>query len=320
MPSGRTAIPNKKPLIESGLFYLPPKYVKISLVERENLTRFAWLSIAAAVVTIVLKTAAYFFTGSVGLLSDALESLINLAAAIVALLTLRIAAAPADEEHAFGHDKAEYFSSGIEGTLIFIAALSIAYTAIQRLLAPQPLEQLGIGLIVSMAATAVNFIVARILIRAGKDHHSLVLEADGHHLMTDVWTSIGVVAGVGLVSLTGWLRLDPIVAILVAVNIVWTGFGLIKRSVLGLMDTAVEPEIQNMAEEVLKKYVEKECIAYENFRSRQSGMKKFFYVDIQFPSGWTIYRVHSIADQIEVEIQEKIPNSTVFSHLEPLDK
>jgi cation diffusion facilitator family transporter len=289
-------------------------------MERENLTRFAWLSIAAAVVTIALKAAAYYFTGSVGLLSDALESLINLAAAIVALFTLKIAAAPADEEHAFGHDKAEYFSSGIEGTLIFIAALSIAYTALNRFFEPQPIEQIGVGLLVSGAATAVNLIVGLVLIRAGKNHHSLVLEADGHHLLTDVWTSVGVVIGVGLVNLTGWLRLDPLVAILVAVNIVWTGYGLIKRSVLGLMDTAVAPETQNVAEEVLKKYVARDGIAYENFRSRQSGMKKFFYVDIQFPSGWTIYRVHSIADRIEVEINEKIPNSIVFSHLEPLEK
>jgi cation diffusion facilitator family transporter len=289
-------------------------------MERENLTRFAWLSIAAAIVTIALKSAAYWFTGSVGLLSDALESLINLAAAIVALFTLKIAAQPADEDHAFGHDKAEYFSSGIEGTLIFIAALSIIYAAVGRLLAPQPLEQLGIGLIVSGIATAVNFAVAGILIRTGKTHHSLVLEADGHHLMTDVWTSIGVIIGVGLVNLTGWLRLDPIVAILVAVNIIWTGFSLIKRSVLGLMDTVVAPDIQFSAEQVLKKYAEKEGITYENFRSRQSGMKKFFYVDIQFPNDWTIHHVHEIADRIEVEIARKIPNSTIFSHLEPFDR
>lgn len=289
-------------------------------MERENLTRFAWLSIAAAIITITLKAAAYYFTGSVGLLSDALESLINLAAAIVALFTLKIAAAPADEEHAFGHDKAEYFSSGIEGTLIFLAALSIAYAAFNRLLAPQPLEQLGIGLLVSGIATAVNLAVALVLIRVGKQHHSLVLEADGHHLMTDVWTSVGVVIGVALVSLTGWLRLDPIVAILVAVNIVWTGYSLIKRSILGLMDTAAAPEIQNLAEQVLKTYAEREGITYENFRSRQSGMKKFFYVDIQFPNDWTIYKVHSIADRIEVEIGEKIPNATVFSHLEPFDQ
>lgn len=289
-------------------------------MERENLTKFAWLSIAAAVVTISLKTAAYYFTGSVGLLSDALESLINLAAAIVALFTLKIAASPADEEHAFGHDKAEYFSSGIEGSLIFIAAVSIAYTAFQRLISPQPLEQLSIGLIVSGVATVVNFAVAGILIRTGKKHHSLVLEADGHHLMTDVWTSIGVIIGVGLVSLTGWLRLDPIIAILVAINIVWTGFSLIKRSVLGLMDTAVAPELQNLAEAILKKRAEKEGITFDNFRSRQSGMKKFFYFDMQFPNAWTIQKVHKIADEIEIEIQEKIPNSTVFSHLEPFDK
>ena len=289
-------------------------------MQRENLTRFAWLSIAAAVVTIALKAAAYYFTGSVGLLSDALDSLINLAAAIVALFTLKIAAAPADDEHAFGHDKAEYFSSGIEGTLIFLAALSIAYAALNRFFNPQPLEQLGVGLMVSGIATAVNLAVALILLRAGKKHHSLVLEADGHHLMTDVWTSVGVVVGVALVSLTGWLRLDPLIAILVAVNIVWTGYSLIKRSVLGLMDTAVAPEILNQAEEVLKKYAEKDGITFENFRSRQSGMKKFFYVDIQFPNDWTIYKVHAIADRIEVEIGEKIPNSIVFSHLEPFDR
>ncbi len=293
---------------------------KILAMERENLSRFAWLSIAAAVTTIILKTAAYYFTGSVGLLSDALESLINLAAAVVALLTLRIAAQPADEEHAFGHDKAEYFSSGIEGTLIFIAAIGIAYTAIQRLLAPQPLEQLGIGLVVSGLATAVNLFVALILLRAGKKHHSLILEADGHHLMTDVWTSVGVVVGVGLVNLTGWLRLDPLVAILVAVNITWTGYNLIKRSVLGLMDTAVASEIQNIAERILANHAETDGITFENFRSRQSGMKKFFYVDIQFPNDWTIHKVHSIADRIEIEITEKIPNSTVFTHLEPFDR
>jgi cation diffusion facilitator family transporter len=288
-------------------------------MERENLSRFAWLSIAAALVTITLKTIAWYFTGSVGLLSDALESLINLAAAVIALWMLKVSAQPADEEHAFGHDKAEYFSSGSEGTLIFIAALGIAYTAIQRLFAPQPLEQLGIGLLVSGVATAVNLFVALILMKAGKKHHSLILEADGHHLMTDVWTSVGVVVGVGLVNLTGWLRLDPIVALLVAVNITWTGYSLIKRSVLGLMDTAVAPEILGIAERVLTDHAETGGITFRNLRSRQSGMKKFFYVDILFPNDWTIYKVHSIADRIELEIAEKIPNSTVFTHLEPFN-
>lgn len=293
---------------------------KILSMERENLSRFAWLSILAAVITITLKSVAYYFTGSVGLLSDALESLINLAAAIIALWMLKISAQPADEEHAFGHDKAEYFSSGIEGTLIFIAAVGIAYTAIQRLFEPQPLEQLGFGLVVSGVATAVNLFVAKILLRAGKNHHSLILEADGHHLMTDVWTSVGVVIGVGLVNLTGWLRLDAIVAILVALNITRTGYNLIKRSVLGLMDTAVAPEIQSIAEKVLANHTEKDGITFQNLRSRQAGMKKFFYVDILFPNDWTIHKVHEIADNIEVEIADKIPNSTVFTHLEPLEK
>lgn len=289
-------------------------------VNNASLTKFAWLSIAAAVATIALKAAAYWFTGSVGLLSDALESLINLAAAIVALITLKIAARPADEDHEFGHDKAEYFSSGIEGALILIAAVSIGYAAIQRLLEPQPLEQVGIGLIVSGVATIINFAVAGVLIRTGKTHHSLVLEADGHHLMTDVWTSIGVIVGVGLVSLTGWLTLDPIIAILVAINILWTGFSLIKRSVLGLMDTVVAPEIAEIAEGILRRHAAAEGIRYENFRSRQAGMKKFFYVDIQFPDEWTIKHVHEIADRIENEIAEAVPNSTTFSHLEPFDK
>lgn len=289
-------------------------------MQKDNLTRFAWLSIAAAIVTITLKSAAYWFTGSVGLLSDALESFINLAAAIVALFALKIAAQPADEEHAFGHDKVEYFSSGIEGTLIFIASLSIAYAAFGRLMSPQPLEQVGIGLIVSGVATAVNLIVGGLLIRTGKKHHSLVLEADGHHLMTDVWTSVGVIVGVGLVNLTGWLRLDPIVAILVAVNILWTGFSLIKRSVLGLMDTAVDVKIAAQAEAVLKQYVASDGITYENFRSRQSGTKKFFYVDMQFPDDWTIFHVHEIADKIELEIAEVVPHATVFTHLEPFSK
>lgn len=289
-------------------------------VNNASLTKFAWLSIAAAVATIALKAAAYWFTGSVGLLSDALESLINLAAAIVALITLKIAARPADEDHEFGHDKAEYFSSGIEGSLIFLAAISIGYAAVIRLLEPQPLEQVGVGLFVSGVATVINFAVAGVLIRVGKTHHSLVLEADGHHLMTDVWTSVGVIVGVALVGLTGWITLDPIIAILVAVNILWTGFSLIKRSVLGLMDTVVAPEIAEIAEGILRRHAAAEGIRYENFRSRQAGMKKFFYVDIQFPDEWTIKHVHEIADRIENEIAEAVPNSTTFSHLEPFDK
>jgi cation diffusion facilitator family transporter len=203
-----------------------------------SLTRYAWLSIAAALLTIALKAVAYYLTGSVGLLSDAMESVVNLAGALMALAMLTIAARPADEAHAYGHGKAEYFSSGVEGSLILIAAVSIGYTAVQRLLAPQPLEQLGVGLAVSVVASLINLGVALVLRRVGKQHRSITLEADAHHLLTDVWTSVGVLLGVALVGLTGWLWLDPVVALLVAANIVWAGLGILRRSVAGLMDPA----------------------------------------------------------------------------------
>ena len=208
-------------------------------MESANLTRFAWLSIGAAILTIALKTTAYWLTDSVGLLSDALESLVNLVAAIMALAMLTIAARPADEMHAFGYGKAEYFSSGLEGALILLAAASIAWTAVPRLFAPQPLEHIGIGLGISVLALAINFAVARVLMNAGKEYRSITLEADAHHLMTDVWTSAGVVLGVGAVALTGWVRLDPIIALIVAANILRIGWRLLGRSVRGLMDTTL---------------------------------------------------------------------------------
>ncbi|MGI9035504.1 MAG: cation diffusion facilitator family transporter [Pyrinomonadaceae bacterium] len=287
--------------------------------KQKNLTRYARLSIGAAIFTISFKGTAYFYTGSVGLLSDALESLINLAAAIVALLIINVAAQPPDEDHSFGHDKAEYFSSGIEGTLIFIAALSIGYAAILRIFEPQPLEHLAIGLIISSVATVVNLFVGRLLIQAGRQHHSIVLEADGKHLMTDVWTSVGVILGVLAVSLTGWTRLDPIIALVVAVNITWTGFQLIRRSVSGLMDTAIEPEIQETVMRILERYVAKEKIAYHALRTRQAGARKFIYVHILVPDEWTVQKGHDLIDKIETEICRAIPESAVFSHLEPLE-
>ena len=287
---------------------------------RTGASKFAALSIAAALATIALKTLAWWLTGSVGLLSDAIEGTINLAGATVALAMISVAARPPDEDHAYGYSKAEYFSSGLEGTLIVIAAIAIGIAAVDRLITPRPLENVGPGLVVSAAASLINYLVARRLYRAGDHYRSIALEADARHLMTDVWTSAGVIAGVAAVWVTGWLRLDPLIAILVALNIVWTGYSLIKRSVLGLMDTAVAPEIQDQAEEILKKYAAQDGITFENFRSRQSGVKKFFYVDIQFPNDWTIYKVHAIADRIEKEIGEKIPNSIVFSHLEPFEQ
>jgi cation diffusion facilitator family transporter len=257
-------------------------------------------------------------TGSVGLLSDALESIINLAAAVIALWVLHVAAQPPDEDHMFGHGKVEYFSSGIEGALIFLAAISIGYAAVERLFNPQPIEQLGLGLAISLAATAINLFVARVLLRAGRDHHSIVLEADGHHLMTDVWTSVGVVVGVGAVSLTGWLMLDSIVAIAVALNILWSGWSLIKRSVLGLIDTALPDEANQRIVSVLDTYAKRETIEYHALRTRQSGSQKFIYVHILVPGDWTVQRGHDLVENLEESIEHEIENSSVFTHLEPI--
>lgn len=270
-------------------------------------------------MTIGLKTAAYFYTNSIGLLSDALESVINLIAAVVALLMIKIAIQPPDDDHAFGHDKAEYFASGIEGTLIFIAAFGIAWTAIPKLFNPPPIENVGIGLIVSIAASLINLIVGVFLIKIGKQNHSIVLEADGRHLLTDVWTSIGVVLGVVLVGFTNWLILDPIIALIVALNIVWTGFQLIKRSALGLMDTASSPETCEKIQNILDNYVKNQGIDYHALRTRQSGAKNFISVHILVPDEWTVQKGHDLTEEIEMEILKAVPESTVFTHLEPLE-
>ncbi len=292
---------------------------KLKKMKRENLSRYVWLSVLAAVLTITLKAAAYFFTGSIGLLSDALESVINLVAALIALLIIKIAAQPPDDDHAFGHDKAEYFSSGIEGMLIFFAAFGIFYSAVPRLFAPQPLERIGIGLSITLVATLINLIVGLILIRAGRQHHSIILEADGRHLLTDVWTSVGVVLGVIVVGLTGWFALDPIIALLVALNILWTGFQLIRRSALGLMDTAVSSETQEKIEEILNGYIKEKQIDYHALRTRQSGARKFISVHILVPDDWTVQKGHDLTEEIEDEIRQAVPESTVFTHLEPLE-
>jgi cation diffusion facilitator family transporter len=223
-------------------------------MNQPSLTRYAWLSIGAAVVTIGLKLAAYLLTGSVGLLSDAIESLVNLIGAVVALAMLTIAAQPPDEEHAYGHSKAEYFSSGVEGTLIVIAAISITVAAWERLISPQPIEDVGLGLTITVVASLINLVVARILLRAGRQHSSIALEADGRHLMTDVWTSVGVVLGVAVVALTGWLRVDAIIALLVAANIIREGWHLLKRTVSGLMDAALSIDEQDAVRAVLAQY------------------------------------------------------------------
>jgi cation diffusion facilitator family transporter len=285
---------------------------------RSSLTRYAWLSIGAAVTTIALKTTAYFLTGSVGLLSDALESGVNLVGAMMALAMLTIAARPADEDHTYGHSKAEYFSSGVEGTLILIAAVSIVATAIPRLISPKPIEQLGLGLGISVAASLVNLIVARILLKAGKHHNSITLEADAQHLMTDVWTSVGVLAGVGLVALTGWERLDPIVAFIVAANIVWSGIHIVRKSALGLMDTALPMKEQAILKSILEKYTQN-GVEYHALRSRQSGSRQFVSFHVLVPGKWTVQRGHRLLESIEADIRRAIPSVTVFTHLESLN-
>jgi len=289
-----------------------------SSIDRSSLTRFAWLSIAAAVVTIALKTGAYLLTGSVGLLSDALESSVNLAGALMALAMLTVAARPADEEHAYGHGKAEYFSSGVEGTLILIAAAGIGVAAVQRLLVPRPLEQLGFGLGITVVAALLNLAVALVLLKAGKRHHSVTLNANAHHLLTDVWTSVGVVVGVGTVALTGWERLDPLVALVVAGNIVWAGVRIVRTSVLGLMDTALSAECQGTIQGILESHRE-DGVEYHELRTRQSGARQFVSLHVIVPGTWTVARGHELLERIESDLCRELQNATVLTHLESFE-
>jgi len=286
---------------------------------RASLTRFAWLSIGAALVTILLKTGAYFLTGSVGLLSDAIESLVNLAGAIMALLMLIIAARPADEDHVYGHSKAEYFASVTEGVLILGAALGIIIAASQRLLHPKAIEQLGLGLVVSLAASVINFVVSRILLQAGKEQQSISLEADANHLMTDVWTSVGVIGGVAIAGFTNWQILDPIVAIVVALNIIWTGFQLVRRSVSGLMDEVLPAQELKLIEGVMAKYREK-GVNFHAVRTRQAAARRFVSVHVLVPGAWTVHDAHHIAEDFENDIRNTLGGViTVFTHLEPAE-
>ncbi len=286
--------------------------------DRSQLTQYAWLSIGAAVLTIGLKTLAFFLTRSVGLLSDAMESGVNLIAAIMALAMLTVAARPPDEEHAFGHSKAEYFSSGVEGALILVAAASIIWTAIERLLAPQPLEGLGLGLALSTVASLINLGVARVLLQAGKRYQSITLEADARHLLTDVWTSAGVLVALGAVSLFRWQILDPVIAIGVAINIIWAGVGLMRRSVLGLMDTAISTADQSKITAVLDGQAAS-GVRYHDLRTRQSGSQQFISFHVLVPGRWTVQRGHNLLETIEAEIRTALPLAIVSTHLEPLE-
>ncbi len=285
--------------------------------ERTFLTRLMWLSIAAALTTITMKTVAWRLTGSVGLFSDAVESLVNLLAAIVGLIMIRWATRPPDAEHVFGHEKAEYFAAGAEGMFILGAAISIMYVAVERLLHPSGLESVGPGLAVSVGASLVNLGVATALVRSGRRHRSITVEADGRHLMTDVITSGGVVIGVLAVAISGWHPLDPIVAIAVALNIVITGVRLIRRSGAGLMDRALPAEELALIETALAPY-RRDGIEFRALMTRRSGRRSFISLAVLAPPDWTIYRGHELLEKIEHSVVAVLPGAIVITHLEPL--
>jgi cation diffusion facilitator family transporter len=281
-------------------------------------TFYAWLSVATSIVTIVLKFAAYYLTGSIGLLSDAVEAIVNIVAALVALGILTYSAAGPDREHNFGHEKAQYFSSGIEGALIFVAAGAIIWASVPRLMQPQELEQVSVGLALSVLAALANAACAWLMLRAASEHRSITLEADARHLLTDVWTTAGVFIGVLLVQWTGWLRLDPLIAIAVAIQIVWTGWHLMARSFQGLMDRAIPDEDRTAIVAVLETLHDRGC-DYHALRTRVAGAKSFVDVHVLVPGGMSVQQGHDLVERLENEIQAKLPYIEVLTHLEPLE-
>ena len=286
-------------------------------MSRSGASRFAALSIVAALVTIALKVLAWWLTDSIGLLSDALEGTINLAGATVALAMIGVAARPPDEDHAFGYTKAEYFASGFEGTLILIAAVAIGFAAVDRLISPRPLEHVGAGLAVSVAASLVNYAVAQRLYEASRHFRSIALEADARHLMTDVWTSAGVIVGVAAAWLTGWERLDPLIALAVAANIVWSGYKLMQRSIHGLLDRALPADQLQALDRVLDRYRAR-GIDFHALRTRQAGARSFVTLHVLVPADWTVAQGHNLAHEVEKDIREALPDAAVLTHVEPL--
>lgn len=285
-----------------------------------SLTRWAWLSIAAAVVTIGMKTVAYLLTGSVGLLSDALESVVNLVAAVLALIAIAAATKPPDEQHHFGHGKAEYLSAGAEGVMILVAAGLIVYAAVERLVNPRPLEDLGIGLAITLGATVVNGVVGVALLRQGRRHRSMALVADGKHLMTDVYTSVGVIIGIALVAVTGWLPLDSLVALAVGANILWTGFVLVRNAGRGLLDHALPREDTARVLGVLRDFVGRYPagdLEFHGLQTRESGRDRFVSVHVLVPGSWSVTRAHDLVEEVEAAIREELPHAQVHTHLEP---
>ena len=286
--------------------------------DRAGLTRYAWLSIFTAIVIIALKVVAYRLTGSIGFLSDALESGANVIAAVFTLAALIIAARPPDDEHAFGHSKAEYLSAGAEGVLILAAAVFIVIQAVMRLLDPQPLQQVGLGIVVSAIAAAVNFGAAQVLLRAGRQHRSTALTADAHHLLTDVWTSIGVIVGVGLAALTGWLWLDPVIALVVALQILLTAFKLLHTSFDGLLDAGLPEEEVRQVQDILDRY-QVDGVSYHALRTRQAGVQRFISVHIQVPGEWSVQQGHEFLEVIEQDMRHALAPVNVITHLEPVE-
>ncbi|WP_256021714.1 cation diffusion facilitator family transporter [Corynebacterium sp. CCUG 51687] len=285
--------------------------------EQRLLERFMWLSITASVITIALKMAAAGITGSVGFLSDAIESVINLVAALVGLWALKLSAKPADENHNFGHAKAEYFSAQVEGSLILVASVAIIYTSVQRIIHPQPVEQIGIGLAFSVAATVLNLAVGVALVKAGKKYRSSTLDADGHHLLTDVWTTVGVIVGIAAVWITDWQLLDPIIALCVGFNVLFTGYRLLKGAILGLLSEALPQDELEKLHGFLNSYAAEHGVEFTSVRTAAFGRDRLISLVVQVPGGWTVAYSHEHADAIEDGITEAIGESETIVHVEP---
>lgn len=287
--------------------------------DHRYLERFLWLSLATAVLTVALKAAAALITNSVGMWSDALESTVNLLAAGVALWAMRLSAKPADHNHDFGHGKAEYLSAAVEGTLIVVAAVAIIAGAINRFVNPVPLESIGLGVVLATVASVGNLVTGLILIRAGRAHRSITLEADGKHLMTDVWTSVGVLAGIIIVALTHIVWLDPLIALGVGVNIVFTGVGLVRRSVVGLLDATLPPDEVAIIQRALVPLTDDPRVHLTDLRTRESGRQRFVQATLTVPGEWTVRRSHDLADRVEQEVESALPGTVTFVHVEPAD-
>jgi cation diffusion facilitator family transporter len=281
------------------------------------LIRYLFVSLAAAVATIALKSLAAAITGSVGLLSDALEGGVNLVAAVVALFALRAADLPPDANHNFGHGKAEYLSAAVEGGMIFVAATAIVWTSVERLVHPVPLDQTGVGLVLATVAAAINLAVGLTLVRVGRRHRSITLVADGRHLLTDVWTTAGVLVGVTAVAITGWERLDPIIALVVGANILRIGYRLLRRSVVGLLDAALPADDAAAVNRVIERYRREHPVDFHALRTRESGRQRFVYVHLLVPDEWTVKAGHDLAEALEADIERELAGTVTFVHLEP---